>query len=566
MGRKRGPLGHLVPVIILYGLLIGGGFYKVLLESLGYIPALGMTDFTLDYYQEILGASDFLKNFLYTLYLSLTAASISLIFGVLIAFKLTRSAHPKVKKMVTSLMQFGMVLPYLYMIFIVVLLFSKTGIYSRILLNLGLISGLDSFPRLVYEPYGIGILLVFILKGTPFVTLFLLNVMSNISDNYEGVAGNLGANSLQVLRRVYLPLCADMIVWTLMVLIAYDLGAFEVPYLLGSLKPTTLSVQLFSAYLNPSLTTIPLTMAIALLLFLFGLIITGIYGRLIKKLIMSQHYLRRPIGFPKGHQRLTPVLLVVLALVTLVPGLYILLLSVNTFFKYPGLLPTNLTNTYWDNLLFHNTLFFQGLSTSLIIGGLTAIIATLIGFTAARGIVRHYEGNPRWLLVFISLPLLIPGISLFLGAHQVLLHSPLANHWSGVVLAHVLICIPYTLNIALAYFRGIPLELEHAAKTLGTGTRKLYQKVLIPLLLPGLALSLAITFLISNTEYFSTYLIGGGNIITLSMVMFPYIANSDYGMASVTGIIFVLIHLSLFVVIDRLILKRINYKSLHETE
>lgn len=86
------------------------------------------------------------------------------------------------------------------------------------------------------------------------------------------------------------------------------------------------------------------------------------------------------------------------------------------------------------------------------------------------------------------------------------------------------------------------------------------------MILPGVGLSLTIAFLISNTEYFSTFLIGGGNTITLSMIMYPYIANSDYGLGSVTGIIFVLLHLLVFLLFDRFINKRITYQALYGGE
>ena len=164
MGERSRPIGYLLPIIILYVVLIGGGLYKVLLESLGYIPALGMTDVTLQHYTHILSSPGFVRDLLFTLFIALTAATISVVTGTLLAFKLTRTQIPWLKSMVARVMQFGMILPYLYMIFIVTLLFSKTGIYSRFLYSLGLIDGLNQFPTLVYEPYGIGILLVFILK------------------------------------------------------------------------------------------------------------------------------------------------------------------------------------------------------------------------------------------------------------------------------------------------------------------------------------------------------------------------------------------------------------------
>jgi len=208
-----------------------------------------------------------------------------MIIGVYISFRLTQTKNYKLKSLVTRTMELGVVLPYLYMLFIVVLLYSKTGIYSRILYSLGMIDHLEQFPTLLYEPLGIGIILVFVLKGVPFVSLFVLNVMNNVSDSYENVAKTLGAKPLKTLTKVYIPLCKDAIIWSFMVLLAYDLGSFEVPYLLASLTPNSLSVRLFSSYLNPNILKIPEAMAMAVILFILGIIIVGMSGLLLRKMI-----------------------------------------------------------------------------------------------------------------------------------------------------------------------------------------------------------------------------------------------------------------------------------------
>jgi putative spermidine/putrescine transport system permease protein len=139
---------------------------------------------------------------------------------------------------------------------------------------------------------------------------------------------------------------------------------------------------------------------------------------------------------------------------------------------------------------------------------------------------------------------------LFLGVHQLLLYTPFINHISGVVLGHLLLTIPYSTIIFVNYFRGIPEDIELVAKTLGSRRDVIYRRVLLPLLSPGIALSFMISFLISNTEYFSTFLLGGGNVITLSMVMYPYISNNDYGYASVSGLVFIGLHLGAFMLSD----------------
>ena len=64
--------------------------------------------------------------------------------------------------------------------------------------------------------------------------------------------------------------------------------------------------------------------------------------------------------------------------------------------------------------------------------------------------------------------------------------------------------------------------------------------------------AVAISYLISGTEYFSTFLIGGGNVVSLPMLMYPYITNNDYGLSSMIGIVFMVLYIMVFFIASRL--------------
>jgi len=244
--------------------------------------------------------------------------------------------------------------------------------------------------------------------------------------------------------------------------------------------------------------------------------------------------------------------------ILLLPLLYLLLLSLNSYFKFPALIPKTFTWLYWSDVLLKNPLFYRGLISSVIIGFITACLSTLIGFMTGRAVVYHLNGFTKTIAIMIAIPLMIPGMIMFLGMHQILIHTPFINSILGVVIAHTVICIPYTSNIAIAYFAGIPREFEAVSKTLGGKGIVTFKKIIFPLILPGIMMSMSISFLISNTEYFSTFLIGGGKVISLSMLMFPYITNADYGHTAVMGLIFIGVHSLLFLVVQILIKHRQN--------
>ncbi|MDF1617605.1 ABC transporter permease [Petrocella sp. FN5] len=277
----------LLPILLLYGVFIGGGLLGVLFESLGYIPSLGLNNLTLEHYLDIFLDRRFIESLFFSLYIALASALISTILGVLIAYRLMITTNRLWRYMTDRVLQIGLILPYLYVVFLTMLFLGKTGFISRIFLNFSWISSLEDFPRFVFDPYGFGIILVYVLKGTPFIALFVLNIMSSISTTYHQVATTLGATESDILRKIYLPLAANTISWTSAILFTYDLGAFEVPYLLGTNKAVTLSSWLYSLYLNPHISEIPASMAMNILLLTIGALSVMIYRWVIKSILMG---------------------------------------------------------------------------------------------------------------------------------------------------------------------------------------------------------------------------------------------------------------------------------------
>lgn len=276
MDRKLRKLILLTPIICLYSLLIGGGFYVIMKESVGIIPAFGFTEFTFDYYLKAIRMHGFFNSVLFAVIVAGISALLSMVFGTLLAYKLAHSKNKIAKQAVETLIGLGIVLPYLYMVFLVMLFFSQSGIVSRVLYAMNIIKAPSEFPNLLYTKNGLGIIIVYVLKGIPFVTLLVLNIMSKISSRYKDVAMTLGSNKMQTFRKIYMPLSRDTIIWSGMVLMAYDLGSFEVPYIFAGLNNKSFSVMLYSEYLKPSIDSIPVTMAMTVIL--FGISLCAVIG------------------------------------------------------------------------------------------------------------------------------------------------------------------------------------------------------------------------------------------------------------------------------------------------
>lgn len=545
---------RLLPVMTLI-LMVAGGLVLMFITSLTD-PGDSGDALTLVHYRTLLSQSGFWMNAFYSLYLAVAASLLAAVAGTLTAYAIATSETRLLRRLSERVMQAGLVLPYLYVVFLAFLLLGQAGLLSRLALALGVIDSTGSFPPLIFDAAGVGMIWVYAFKGIPFVALMTLTVMTRINRQYRGVARTLGAGRLRQLFAIYLPLCRRVILWSCLVHFAYALGSFEVPHLMSAFSPRPLSASLYSLYLRPGLSSYYEAMAQGMVMLVLGASAAGLYLSLLNWLLKSTTTFR---GFPASDKgKDTPpgfisvgsVGLMLISVLWLLPMGYVILFSFFAAIPFPELIPRGFSLQFWENTLGRNALFLPGLYTSVRLAFLTGLITTLLGLVTARSLSRMEPSVSLTWFALISLPLYVPAVVLMLSLHLVMLRLSLANTGAAVLTAHVIISLPYATAILTAYQKGIGSELEETAKTLGCSTIYYHRKVLLPLMVPGLFFSFCIGFLLSFSELFSVLLLGGGNVLTFSMLMYPALTGSQWGTGAVMGTLFLAIHLSLFYLAD----------------
>ena len=160
------------------------------------------------------------------------------------------------------------------------LLLAQSGLLARIAAAIGLIAGPSDFPVLIRDRYGVGIILSYVSKETPFLLLIALSILASQPSAYGVVAENLGATRWQRLRYVTLPLVLPGLLSGALLVFAFVFGAYEVPALLGVRYPQMLSVLALEFFLNPDLRSRAEGMAISVIMAVVVLLVVGIARRL----------------------------------------------------------------------------------------------------------------------------------------------------------------------------------------------------------------------------------------------------------------------------------------------
>ncbi len=107
-------------------------------------------------------------------------------------------------------------------------------------------------------------------------------------------------------------------------------------------------------------------------------------------------------------------------------------------------------------------------------------------------------------------------------------------------LVHLVPTVPYTAIILTSVFAKRTGELEEAARTLGASAWRAFLYVTLPQVAPGVAVAALFGFLISWSQYVLTLLIGGGNVVTLPMLLFSAASGNDPVITSGLALVFVL--------------------------
>ena len=272
----------MLPLILPFIIIFAGGIALTILQSFGIMM------FGYDYgdhlfaYRELFTGDWFFRSLTLTLFVSFTSSILSVAGGVTIAYGILKL--PMGHRSAGILSRIPLILPHIAVAFIVIILFSKSGLFSSISFHLNLTETLDDFPSILFGSMGADIILANIYKETPFVIIMVYAVLLKIDNRIPATARMLGAGEFRIFFRVILPFIMPIISTVFLIIFVYNFGSFEIPYVLGSSSPGMLSIKAFDYFFRRDLSYRPVAMAILVLIILFSMIFIYLYLRVIRRI------------------------------------------------------------------------------------------------------------------------------------------------------------------------------------------------------------------------------------------------------------------------------------------
>ncbi|MBS4538043.1 ABC transporter permease subunit [Clostridium sp. D2Q-11] len=254
--------------------------------------------------------------------------------------------------------------------------------------------------------------------------------------------------------------------------------------------------------------------------------------------------------------KISKIILYLLLFFLLVPLFVLVIWSFSNSWPWPNMLPKDLGIRAYKHIFSFRTGTLGVLIYSIILSATVTLITIIISIPASKALGVYDFPLKKLFKILVLAPIIVPPVAVAMGIHVSFIKMGLANTFLGVVLVHLIPCIPYGVRIITSVFEGIGEKMEIQAKVLGASSLQTFFHITLPMITPGVISAASMVFIVSFSQYFLTFLIGGGKVKTLSLVMFPYIQSGDRMMASAYSIVFSLTTLMILLIMEKSIKKK----------
>jgi putative spermidine/putrescine transport system permease protein len=216
-------------------------------------------------------------------------------------------------------------------------------------------------------------------------------------------------------------------------------------------------------------------------------------------------------------------------------------------------LPTDGMSLRWFAAILDNPRFINAFWLSLALGLASSVIATALALPAALAIARFRFPGRDAISAFLLSPLMIPHIVLGVAFLRFFSAVNINGTFSGLVMAHVIVILPFALRLVLASATGMDPAVERAAVSLGAGRFTVFRRITLPLILPGIVSGWLLAFITSFDELTMSVFIASPSTTTLPVRMFLHIQDTIDPLVAAVSALMIAGTLLLMGVLDRLV-------------
>ena len=476
--------------------------------------------FSLEAFRKFFSREYYTVTILNSFKVTLAATLITMITGTLMAY-IMKTVSIKGKAIVDMIVIVSILSPPFIGAYSWIILLGRAGIITKALRAIGL-----NFPGI----YGFsGILLVFVVKMTPLMYLFVSGALKKMDASLIESAEGMGCKGLRKMRRIILPLILPTILSSGFLVFMRIFCDFGTPMLIGE-GYRTIPVLIYNSFIGEMNQDYAFAAAMSVIVIFFSIVIFSLQQFVTDRTTIEMSSLR-PIEMEKKKGAYNVICHIFVYIVALLASLPLVVVVVQSFKKTDGIIYYNEFSLKSYSLAFSscgrailNTFMYSFFAMAFIL-----VIGVLFSYVT----VRRPSKLTRVMDTITTLPYIIPGsimgISLILGFN----HKPIILTGSALIMivAYIIRRMPYTIRSSSAILRQIDPSLEEAAISLGADESRSFWKVTFPVMIPGVLSGALMSWMSIITELSATVLLYTTKTQTLSIAIYQEVIRGNEGVA-----------------------------------
>lgn len=179
--------------------------------------------------------------------------------------------------------------------------------------------------------------------------------------------------------------------------------------------------------------------------------------------------------------------------------------------------------------------FIQYFLNSAMIGGVSVMLALIIGTLAAYGFSRYpLRGNDTYMFIILTTRML-PPIVVIIPIFIMFRVTGLSGTYLGIILLYTAFNLPFSIWMMKSFFDDLNLEIEDSARLDGSSDWKVFFRICLPQVIAGLAATAVFAMILTWNEFLFALLLTGSDTRTVPVAMANTIGGEigvDWGLLS----------------------------------
>lgn len=191
---------------------------------------------------------------------------------------------------------------------------------------------------------------------------------------------------------------------------------------------------------------------------------------------------------------------------------------------------------------------YESVGVTLYVLFLSIIFNILIGTPVAYTLSRVKSKIGKILELLVLLPVIFPATVSVLGIQYRFIQLGLIETVLGVAIVHTVMTLPYYIMSMKSGYTTINENYFELGKVMGATKRQIFFKITLPMLKNSFIVGISMIIMVSLAQYLTTFIIGGSNVMTLPIMIMPYMVDGGSRLGAVYSIVYIIYTFSLITI------------------